>query len=105
MKKITLYFEDADGQTDRCTGLHVDNGDGSASWLAAGALDAFVAPAADPKDQDPAAPTWRTVGASVGAAVFAATLDKVVSKAPVPPAPTPRQIDAGDVEPAVVTVG
>lgn len=54
MKQITLYFESADGKPDRCTGMHVDHGDGTASWLASGALD-LSGPEGSGK-------TWREVG-------------------------------------------
>jgi hypothetical protein len=49
MKQITIYLEDADGQTDRPTGMHVDHGDGTATWLAGGALDGLV-PTGSPRD-------------------------------------------------------
>lgn len=39
MRKITIYLEDADGETDKPTGLHVDRGDGSAVWLTGAELD------------------------------------------------------------------
>ena len=38
-RKITIYIEDADGVTDEVTGIHADNGDGTASWIAGAALD------------------------------------------------------------------
>lgn len=54
MKKITLIYEEADGQPERMTGLHIDHGDGTATWIASGALDT-ARPAGSPY-------TWREIG-------------------------------------------
>lgn len=47
-RTITIYLEDADGKTDEPTGIHVDNGDGTASWVTGAALDAII-PAGSPR--------------------------------------------------------
>lgn len=45
---ITIYLETADGKTDEPTGIHVDHGDGSATWATSASLDSFT-PAGSPK--------------------------------------------------------
>lgn len=56
MKKITMYFEDADGDVDKLTGLHIDHGDGSVTWRASGALD-------DDNEKPQGSPfNWRKIG-------------------------------------------
>lgn len=52
-RKITIYLEDADGQFDRCTGIHVERRNGTAVWLTGAALD--TNPAGSPR-------TWRQIG-------------------------------------------
>lgn len=48
MRRITIYLEDADGETDQVTGMHVDHGDGTATWLRGGDLDGHT-PAGSPR--------------------------------------------------------
>lgn len=52
-RKITIYLEDADGQQDRCTGIHVERRDGTAVWLTGASLN--TSPAGSPR-------TWLQIG-------------------------------------------
>lgn len=86
MKKITMFFEDADGQSDRLTGFHVDHGDGGdATWLASGACDGQT-PAGSPL-------TIRQIGERLRDDVAALPREK--APVVVKPAPSPEAfIDA-----------
>ena len=84
MKELRFRYEDADGDPDQCTGLYIDHGDGTSSWLASGALDAAT-PLGSPK-------TWREIG--LRAREDAKTLPKFQAKPVEPAAPTAEQIEA-----------
>lgn len=95
MKKITIYIEDADGETDKPTGVHIDYGDGSAIWLRGADLDRKI-PTGSPRDLR-----------QIGKRLFSDLSDletRGVTKRVVPkastPAPTPAEIDAGEAEDA-----
>lgn len=88
MKQITFYYEPADGQPDRCTGVHVDHGDGTSSWLASGALDAASPPGAGK--------TWRQIGER--ARDDAKPMARFNAK-PEPKAPAPHDHVRGNVQP------
>ena len=77
MRTITITLEDADGEADEPTGLHVDRGDGTAAWLASGALDAS-GPSGSGK-------TWRQVARRLrdDAAALPAVAPKAAKTAPV----------------------
>lgn len=87
-KKVTIIIEPADGLEEQVTGVHVDHGDGSASWLTGAALD--TKPAGSPR-------TWREIGAR--ALSDGKTAPKFVSKQS-PVAPPPAAFGSGGVQPA-----
>lgn len=83
-----MTYEPADGQLDRLTGLHIDHGDGSATWLPSGQLD-LHSPAGSGK-------TWREIGER--ARDDAKALPK--SKPPVEPkkAPSAEEFERAEKE-------
>lgn len=54
MRHITIYIEDFNGVSDEVTGIHVDNGDGTARWITGDDLDTMK-PEGSPY-------TWRAIG-------------------------------------------
>lgn len=88
-KKITIHVEPADGLPEQVTGVHIDHGDGSASWLTGPGLD--TKPTGSPR-------TWREIGLRANA--DGKTAPKFVTKAAPPRAPAPGEFSAGAVEPA-----
>lgn len=85
MKTITIRFEPADGAEERATYLHVDHGDGTASFLSSAALD--VAPPGSPR-------TYREIAERLNRDIE--PLGRL-KPAPAPVAPTPADIERGAV--------
>ena len=82
MKKITLHIEEADGQENKVTGVHVDFGDGSAAWLTGVGIDE--------KQMRDAVQELVTKGL---------LLDKFVEKPKPEEVPEPDAFEQGDVQP------
>jgi len=76
----TIRTEAADGKPEEVTSVHVDHGDGSASWIVAGALDT-TKPAGSPL-------SWRQIGRRLR--------DDAKTLARFVPAPTPKPAPAGE---------
>jgi hypothetical protein len=43
-RNITIICEPSDGNPDKVTGIHVDNGDGTAKWITGSDLDTTTPP-------------------------------------------------------------